>query len=129
MSYILRVGNVPWDTTEEELISEFEDFGEVISIKLIKNWLTDDSKGYAFVAMAREQDGLDAIEDLDGSIFGGCRLKVAKAIQKRSAKFVEKGESQDDDEDDEISFGLKPKSLQKKKEHKHFTDNVKFGIK
>jgi RNA recognition motif-containing protein len=108
MSYILHVGNIPWGTSQEELKKEFLDFGEVLQIKLIKDWSTKDSKGYAFVEMASEQDALDAIEDLDGSIFGGCRLRVSKASRKRSQAYTEKPTTQKErslqEDSEDISF-------------------------
>lgn len=107
MSFILHVGNIPWGTTEEELKKEFLDFGEVLHLKLIKNWSTKDSKGYAFVEMGSEQAALDAIDDLDGSVFGGCRLRVSKAVKGRSQAYTEKPTTfnqRNQQDDDDLSF-------------------------
>ena len=78
MSKKLYVGNLPWSSTEEEVRSAFEAFGQVESVNLIEDRETGRPRGFGFVEM--DEDGaVQAIENLDGTEFGGRTLKVNEA--------------------------------------------------
>ncbi|CCO24802.1 RNA recognition motif domain-containing protein [Maridesulfovibrio hydrothermalis] len=78
MSKNIYVGNLPWSASEEDVKVLFEEFGEVISVKLITDRETGRPRGFGFVEM--EDDGaIKAIESLDGNDFGGRNLKVNEA--------------------------------------------------
>jgi len=78
MAKNIYVGNLPWSSTEEEVRAAFEAYGEVISVKLINDRETGRPRGFGFVEM-EDQGALEAIENLDGSDFGGRNIKVNEA--------------------------------------------------
>lgn len=77
MSKNIYVGNLPWSSTEDEVRSTFEAYGEVTSVKLINDRETGRPRGFGFVEMSTGGD--EAIEALDGKDFGGRTLKVNEA--------------------------------------------------
>jgi RNA recognition motif-containing protein len=74
----IYVGNLPHQTTEQQLMDLFKPFGSVESAKIITDHFTGASRGFAFVEM-ETQDGTAAIEKLHGSDFGGRPLVVNEA--------------------------------------------------
>jgi RNA recognition motif-containing protein len=60
------VGNVDYRVTENQLAELFEEFGEVTTVKIPKDKLNGRSKGYAFVEMANDVEGEEAINNLNG---------------------------------------------------------------
>ncbi|HDR91264.1 MAG TPA: RNA-binding protein [candidate division Zixibacteria bacterium] len=75
----IYVGNLNFDTTEDELKKAFEQYGQVESVKIISDRYTGRSKGFGFIEMPSDDEGRAAIEGLDGSDFGGRNLKVNEA--------------------------------------------------
>ena len=66
-------------TTGEDLQELFSEYGEVTSAKVIMDKFTGNSKGYGFVEMSDDQEGLKAIEELDQSEFDNYTIVVKKA--------------------------------------------------
>ncbi|HXY75217.1 MAG TPA: RNA-binding protein [Dehalococcoidales bacterium] len=62
----IYVGNLSYETKEEDLRSEFERFGKVESISVITDRETGRSKGFAFVEMPIVAEGQAAINALNG---------------------------------------------------------------
>lgn len=76
------VGNLSWKATEEMLKQLFEAFGEVVSVKIIKDQYTDKSKGFGFVEM-RDADGAEkAIRELNDKPFLERNLRVSQAQER-----------------------------------------------
>jgi len=75
----IYVGNVSYNSTEEELGNLFSEYGTVTSVKIIINKHTGRSKGFGFVEMANEEEGQKAVEALDGHEVNGRNLRVDKA--------------------------------------------------
>ena len=75
----IYVGNLPYQITEEELKTAFEEYGEVASVKIIIDRETGRSKGFAFVEMSDNTQGGSAIEELDGAELLGRTLRVNEA--------------------------------------------------
>jgi cold-inducible RNA-binding protein len=73
------VGNLSFKTTEDELQKEFEAFGEVESVKIIKDQYTGRSRGFAFVEMEDRDQALAAIAGLNGKELVGQTLTVNEA--------------------------------------------------
>jgi len=72
----IYVGNLSFQTTEEEVRALFSEFGEVHSVNLITDRETGRPRGFGFV----EMDGADAaISALDKKDFGGRNLTVNEA--------------------------------------------------
>ena len=78
----IYVGNLPYSVTEDDLIKMFAAHGEVSGVKLITDKFSGQSKGFAFVEMAQQVDGENAIKALDGSAHGGRNIKVNQARPK-----------------------------------------------
>jgi len=73
----LYVGNLTYDTTEDNLVELFSEFGEVLSAQIIIDRDTNRSKGFGFVEMS---DGADeAANALNGQDFHGRNLTVNEA--------------------------------------------------
>lgn len=75
----LYVGNLSYQTTNEELESYFSQAGEVSSAMVIQDRQTGRSRGFGFVEMASQEDGQNAIEQLHGTDFKGRALTVNEA--------------------------------------------------
>lgn len=70
------IANVDFRAREEDLKSQFEQYGTVSSIKFITDKETGRSKGYGFVEMPDQDEGLNAISALNGKEFNGRELVV-----------------------------------------------------
>ena len=80
----LYVGNLDFNTTEDELRAHFEQKGiQSKSIAMIKDKYTGRSKGFGFVEVESEDAIQKAIEGLDGQELKGRSLKISKARKPR----------------------------------------------
>ena len=59
----IYVGNLSYEVTEEDLKEAFEVFGEVETIRVIKDKYTGRSKGFGFVEMPDSAASQSAIDD------------------------------------------------------------------
>lgn len=73
------VGNLSFKTTEDELQRQFEEFGEVDSVKIIKDQYTGRSRGFGFVEMQDRDQALEAIAGVNGKELAGQTLTVNEA--------------------------------------------------
>ena len=73
------VGNLSFDTTESELREHFAQHGDVRDVSIITDRETGRPRGFGFVEMGNDDEGRDAIAQLDGQDFGGRTLKVNQA--------------------------------------------------
>jgi len=82
----IYVGNLSFNTEEQQLQQLFASLGEVSSVRLIRDQATGQSRGFGFVEMANDDQGRAACESLDQKEFEGRRLTVneAKPQQPRS---------------------------------------------
>lgn len=78
----LFVAGLPYDLYDDELMEIFEKFGPVVSAKVTLDRETGKSRGFGFVEMQNEQDGKDAIEQLE-EIYLGKKLLVVKPADER----------------------------------------------
>ncbi len=76
MSTNLYVGNLPFQTSDEDLVQLFSPYGEVVSAKVIMDRETNRSRGFGFVEMAQAEDAQKAIDNLDQKDYQGRPLKV-----------------------------------------------------
>jgi len=77
----LYVGNLPWSSTDAELMEMFGEFGTVDSASVITDRETGRSRGFAFVEMDNDS-AKRAMEELNGREVGGRALKVNEANEK-----------------------------------------------
>ncbi len=73
------VAKLNYSTQTETLQDLFEGFGDVDSAKIIMDRETGRSKGYGFVEMPNDAEGLAAIEELNESELEGSQIVVKKA--------------------------------------------------
>ncbi len=83
MAKKLYVGNIPFDTTEDDLRSLFEQHGSVQSINVITDRETGRPRGFAFVEMDENSAADAAMQALDGRDMGGRSLRVNEANERR----------------------------------------------
>ena len=76
------VGNLNFNTSEDELRQMFEAYGQVDRVSIMTDRDTGRSRGFAFVEMANAEDGEKAIAALNGSQLGGRTLNVNEARPK-----------------------------------------------
>lgn len=79
----LFVAGLPYDLFDDELVEIFEKFGPIVSAKVAMDKETGKSRGFAFVEMQNEQDGLDAIEHLNDISLGKKPLVVKQADDRQ----------------------------------------------
>jgi RNA recognition motif-containing protein len=75
----IYVGNLSYETTEEDLRLAFGEFGTVESVNIIKDKFSGQSKGFGFVEMPSKAEGQSAIEGLNGKENKGRTLNVNEA--------------------------------------------------
>lgn len=82
MAATLYVGNLPWNTTSEDLNTFFGEYGQVISSRIITDRETGRSRGFGFVEVEDDEAERMAM-DLNGKDFGGRPLTVNEARPKQ----------------------------------------------
>lgn len=75
----IYVGNLSYNTTEDDLRTKFSAFGTVDSVKVIADRDTGRSKGFAFIEMSDQSSGNAAIEGLNGQDVDDRAIKVNEA--------------------------------------------------
>ncbi len=75
----IYVGNLSYQTTEDEVRELFTSYGGVDSVSLIKDSFTGQSKGFGFVEMGRQAEAEEAIKQLNGKVINGRNIKVNQA--------------------------------------------------
>jgi RNA recognition motif-containing protein len=78
----IYVGNLSYDATDEDLKKEFEAFGQVESVKIIRDNYTNRSKGFGFVEMPNNSEAQAAIDGLKGKELKGRALNINEARPK-----------------------------------------------
>ena len=79
MSKKLYVGNIPYDTNENDLEQLFAEAGAVESVNVVRDRETGRARGFAFVEMATDVAAQAAVSQLHDRSFGGRRLTVNEA--------------------------------------------------
>ena len=82
MAKKLYVGNLSYNTHDEDLREAFSKIGEVTSVTLITDQATGRSKGFGFVEMASDEDAEKAIAALNGTAFMDRTITVNEARPK-----------------------------------------------
>jgi RNA recognition motif-containing protein len=75
----IYVGNLPYDTTGDDLVELFTTYGAVTSGQVIIDKFSGRSRGFGFVEMSNDQEAQAAIDALNGSPFGNRPLTVNEA--------------------------------------------------
>jgi len=78
----LYVGNLPHSTTEAELRTLFQPFGDIERVSMVTDRETGRSRGFAFVEMTNAGEAEKAIAALNGTSLGGRTLTINEAKPK-----------------------------------------------
>ncbi len=79
MAMKLYVGGLAYSVTEKELEELFATIGSVVSVAVIKDRDSGQSKGFGFVEMADVKEGQNAIKELNGKELSGRAIMVNQA--------------------------------------------------
>jgi RNA recognition motif-containing protein len=75
----IYVGNLSFETKEDDLRQMFENYGQVTSVNIIKDRFSGESRGFGFVEMSTKEEAEAAISGLNGQEMGGRTLRVNEA--------------------------------------------------
>lgn len=81
------VFHVPNDWTQQDLISNFQHFGQIVSARIATDKATGRNKGYAFVSYVNIQSAAQAVQQMNGFMAGTKRLKVS--IKQNEEMYVQ----------------------------------------
>jgi RNA recognition motif-containing protein len=84
MARKLYVGNLPYDTNDQDLGALFATAGTVDSVNVMRDQATGRARGFAFVEMGSDEDAQKAISMLNEHQLGGRSLTVNEARPKTS---------------------------------------------
>jgi RNA recognition motif-containing protein len=76
------VGNLSYQTTQDDLNAAFSAYGAVESVNIITDRDTGQPRGFAFVEMPENRDAQNAIQQLNGAELNGRALNVNEARPK-----------------------------------------------
>ena len=80
------IGNLPYDTTEDQVVELFKHYGEVHRAALVKDRETGRPRGFGFVEMPNADEARAAIQALSGKDFEGRPLTVNEARNRSSQR-------------------------------------------
>ncbi|MDM7999832.1 MAG: RNA-binding protein [Dehalococcoidia bacterium] len=75
----IYVGNLPRELSEDDLRREFEAFGKVESVAIVKDRYGGQSRGFGFVEMPTKSEATAAITGLKGKVLQERTLDVSEA--------------------------------------------------
>lgn len=93
MSSKIYVGNLPYSVTDASLRSNFSEFGQVSSAKVMMDRETGNSKGFGFVEMASAEVAQAAIAALHGVSVDGRTIVVTLARPREAGSGPRDGQS------------------------------------
>ncbi len=79
----LYIGNLPYDTTEDELREALAEFEPIEDLFMPLDRETGRRRGFAFVTFSSRDTGEEAMRQLDGAEFGGRNLRVNEAEDRQ----------------------------------------------
>ena len=76
----IYVGNISYETSEEDLKTAFSEYGEVAKVDILPDKMGNNPhRGFGFVEMPNAEEAKAAIDGLNGKEIGGRALKVNEA--------------------------------------------------
>tara|TARA_A100001015_G_scaffold287172_1_gene356652 strand:- start:36 stop:311 length:276 start_codon:yes stop_codon:yes gene_type:complete len=78
----IYVGNISFDTSEDDLRSEFSEYGDIEEVKIIIDHQTNRSKGFGFITFATAE-GMEASLAKNGEEVQGRKLRVNQAEERK----------------------------------------------
>ncbi len=79
----LYVGNLSFKITDEDLMANFSQAGEVVSAAVIRDKFTGQSRGFGFVEMKTDEGAQAAIQQFNGGMLDGKAITVNEAKPKK----------------------------------------------
>jgi len=92
----LFVGNINFETTEEEIISLFSTFGTVKSLRFRQK------KGTAFVEMSKPEEAEVVMQNLDQSEYKNRILRISLELPKKKARAMTRQRRKDNSKKDKL---------------------------
>ncbi len=86
----IYIGNLSYQSSEEDLRQAFEAFGQVDSVTIIKDKVTGRSRGFGFVEMPVEEEAVAAIDGLNNTELQGRSLRVNQARPREERRGTER---------------------------------------
>jgi cold-inducible RNA-binding protein len=83
----LFVGNLSFQTTQDDLQSLFSQYGQVERVNVITDRMTGQPRGFAFVEMSSRSEAESAISALNGTDLQGRTISVNEARPKNDAPY------------------------------------------
>jgi len=83
MSTKLHVGNISSAVAEFDLRATFGQFGKVDAVEIARDSITGQNKGFAIVAMSRDEDAVTAIGRLNFTQYEGRIIGVSRSRESR----------------------------------------------
>ena len=83
MNKKLYVGNLTHNVTEDDLKANFSQCGNIVSLNIIRDKFSGQSKGFGFVEMSSPEEAEKAKEELSGTVFEGRTLRIDEARPPR----------------------------------------------
>jgi RNA recognition motif-containing protein len=81
------VGNLSYQTTQEDLEAAFNEFGAVERVNIVRDRDTGQPRGFAFVEMTNANEASNAISALNGRNMNGRDLNVNEARPREERSF------------------------------------------
>ena len=78
----LYVGNLPYQTTDEDLNALFSQAGAVETVRVMRDMATGRARGFAFVEMATDEQAATAIQNLNGRDLQGRPVTINEARER-----------------------------------------------
>lgn len=78
----IYVGNISFQTSEQDLSEAFSQYGQVERVQIVKDRDSGQSRGFAFVEMTDDEQADKAMSALNGANLGGRNLTVNEARPK-----------------------------------------------
>lgn len=94
MSKKIYVGNLSFNTNDDQLNKIFTPFGQVSSSRVIMDKYTGQSRGFGFVEMDNVEEANKAIVELNGTSVEGRTLKISEATPREDKPRVSSGYGQ-----------------------------------
>ena len=89
----IYVGNLSFDTTEQDLRQAFEAFGQVTSANVINDKFTGQSRGFGFIEMSAKEEAQAAIAGINGKEIRGREVNVSEARPRNNDRTGARGTS------------------------------------
>jgi RNA recognition motif-containing protein len=83
----IYIGNIPLHTTEEDIKQLFHPYGTIHTMQIIMDEQSGQSKGFGFIEMADEEEGVRAVSELNGINLLGNFLEI-KHVRERPASGI-----------------------------------------